>query len=1180
MGHRAARWGLWWWLAGLVAAGPAPAQTAKIKLTEVTKEATTAYKVRARLEADTDSLIFGAAQIGFDLNAAGDGYVLLISALKLSFARREKGVDTPFATVKRSLGNSLPARLVVSRDAWRMGVTVNGEMWLTACADPTGGHTVAIGTTGPTITLNDPLVQGTEPIWFADDFMRTPEQSGDWAVQTGTWECSGVSQEDAKPDKRPDPTKSANPFAYRAVRSADGALVTAGHWFWDTYRAEVSVRATSEAPRGLATIGICGYLQDRANYLAFEWRQSGARDKDGRSVPEQLLVAVKEGQRTVLASARAGAIGDGRQHFGWAEDQWYRLGLQMVDNQVTAFVDEQPVLSASCELYGQGSVGLYANGVAFADFDDVAVQSTDAMSDDFTTNTLPRWQTLSGTWTESADEAWKVRRGENPAIYPFSAVGALRLASNDSGVAVTGSPEWTNYKVTAAVKAEQGGVFGVVACCRDPRNYMLLRWGDNNARAAAKGSFQLVRIRDGKEQVVWHWDNVPFKPALAHWIALEARQGYVRAWCENQPIFETYQPDLTTGKIGVAAEGKEISFDGVKVDFLPPYEKPEFTEQFTKEDTMVNWASPVGSWVQDPNSSLPQGVLWHRGRFYGDGDVTVNASLVTRALTLVYSGDGAAPQPATNGGGGTVVAGNALAGYSLLVVPTAQSPRKAILELRVDGKPVRRSLGSGGVSVPDGSLVRLSRRGNFLLGYVGDNCVVSHYDNRQPTEQHNGPFGGIAFGGGDVGDLANADIHTTDCFDTTFVKAPWEWRTQKGLWETVNRWKCDPRWSFMGGYHDTYPQNPLMWTKADFGGDVQVEAYMAIKMDVPGDPYYYHPSDLGITVCGDGKDILSGYSFLFAARGNGCSLLYQKGQGAPKVSTVDGSTFEYVNPKGEGLTKFHRHWFHLVVRRTGGRVQCFCDNKPIFDEPDTARIPSGKVALFCVNNGTMVSRVKVWHSEDVPRTSFPDVGGIRATADLGAPVADDFANDFEQGVGNFAGEDPRGAVMVSRTRSEPANGSYALALTNMITGGRFAVKAIDRKFDVAERPRLSFRYKIPPNVQVNCYLRGDIRGDEGVTRGWYVLTLNGDPTLDKDQRLLVKPPVTADGRWHQLSFDLADAFKKAGAPSTEVTRVVFGLMLPDSYPSYYTAAGFNDTTGVAVNPFGATWWLDDFSLGR
>jgi hypothetical protein len=339
-----------------------------------------------------------------------------------------------------------------------------------------------------------------------------------------------------------------------------------------------------------------------------------------------------------------------------------------------------------------------------------------------------------------------------------------------------------------------------------------------------------------------------------------------------------------------------------------------------------------------------------------------------------------------------------------------------------------------------------------------------------------------------------------------------------------------------------------------------------MKMDMPGPPYYLHPSDLGLSLCGDGKDILSGYTFLFAAKNNTRSQLWRDGILLRENDGPD-AVFKYTGPQGEGLVKFHRHWFHLVLRRAGGRIQAWCDDKPVFDEQDSGRpLNSGKVGLFTVNNGIMVARAKVWYQDPAPRVAFPDLARDRAVAAEGAgsTTVDPFANDFEHGIGAFRPDDPHVPVLLERSEKKVHGGRLALKITNQLTGGTFGVRALDKSFTPAERPHLRFAACIPPLVHVNLYLLAKAQ--------WYVAPMTGGTAVDDDQKLL--GPVAgmaADDLWHEADVDLAAAFKQVGLPpETTIERVVFGMKEPDPYAH----------TGFLFNRYGATWYLDDWSVGK
>ena len=1101
LGHSETRVRFWLvTLAGLLAHTAIGA----VKLQPIEDGGGEAYKLRCTIKSTTEWPLEASAELVFDAASDGSCYAVVFEAAKIRLVRRGSGGHEALLDLSRfpPLTN-VPLQVVLARDRWRIRVMVNGEVRLTAFDDTLPAGDLAYGTSTDTLQFADLANQPTEPIWFTDDFMRASDATGQWRALSGKWVASGVSQADALGEKRPDPNRSSNPFAYRVTRPGDGALSVTGQWFWETYRYSASVRAAGEGEVGLTL-----YTQDQNNYLALRWASS-------RGGAERQLVLVQDGREKLLGVANG----------GWADDQWYRLSIANVDGCVKAWIDDELVLSEESPAFGCGRIGLFAAGVEFADFDDVEVESTDDFDDTFALETSGRWQAVNGRWGEDAST-------EAPRNH-----GVRTLIEGDDALSVTGLSDWANYRISTVCHADSGGGVGLVCNFHDTNDLVMLRWGDRNAPSAYRNKLQLVRVKDGESRLL---GEVPvgFKSNLWHTLSLENRRGFIRASVGGSPIFEAFEPDLQSGKPGLLASGREVTFDDCQVEFLPPEPKVEFTEVFTEDDYMTNWAQARGSWWVD-EAPKRDGVIWHRGDFYGDCQLAFDTSQLAggpRAIRLILNGDGE----------------NAASGYSLLVARQSASEKQATGQIQVAGRGVREAK----FPLEDAKIIKFARRGRFVLGYVDERCVIGYYDGRQQTEM--GIHAGVQASGAPL-DLNKVDAQSDNSYDTTFHRAPVKWLIGKGVWETINRWKCDPRWSFFGGYNSS---NPIIWSKDDYAGDIQIEAYMGIKMDLPGPPYYLHPSDLCVAVAGDGKDILSGTTFLFAARNNTGSSLYSQGK---EIATSTKPEAKFLVTGWDNETKgakFHRHWFHLVLRKAGGRITCSVDEKPIFDVADPNPGSSGKVALYSVNNGVMIARCKVWYEKLAERQPFPEIGALQAKANTGVAGGDPFANSFEQGIGCFQQAEPKGPVMLETT-GRAAEGRSCLAVTNLQSGGPFAVQAVGQKFSVAERPQLTFMYKLSPLSRVNVYL---------LSRGtWYVLKLSGSSSAAGDQQMLGSfEDVAADNRWHLAQMDLKDAFNKRrpGQP-VEVEQVRFAMMEPEPYLS----------AGFGVNLFGTTYYLDDFRLG-
>src|SRR5262249_9120684 len=115
--------------------------------------------------------------------------------------------------------------------------------------------------------------------------------------------------------------------------------------------------------------------------------------------------------------------------------------------------------------------------------------------------------------------------------------------------------------------------------------------------------------------------------------------------------------------------------------------------------------------------------------------------------------------------------------------------------------------------------------------------------------------------------------------DTRFSTAATEWRTAGAAVGTVmNRWQCDPRYSFFALGNDMREGNAaVLWSKRLYPGDVTVEFFFGIQMDhLRGNPFQY-ARDVNVTIGSDGSDLRKGCTFSFGGHGNTCSYIARDG---------------------------------------------------------------------------------------------------------------------------------------------------------------------------------------------------------------------------------------------------------------------------------------------------------------
>jgi hypothetical protein len=217
--------------------------------------------------------------------------------------------------------------------------------------------------------------------------------------------------------------------------------------------------------------------------------------------------------------------------------------------------------------------------------------------------------------------------------------------------------------------------------------------------------------------------------------------------------------------------------------------------------------------------------------------------------------------------------------------------------------------------------------------------------------------------GGTLPDLKTVEINNGHVYDYTFATAPTDWWVQSGVWEMTNRWNCSPGWSWFGGRSEEVAS---VWNKRRFAGDISVQFYFAFKMGLAGTTRWtYHPSDVAVTFCGDGKNLGSGYALVVGADDNQRSVLMRGGKVV--AETRDNAALLPVMSDGmpPNMNDLHRRWWYVRINKIGSRVECWLDNVLILTYDDPRPLDSGQIALWTYNNGIMLSRVQIYYQDEL-----------------------------------------------------------------------------------------------------------------------------------------------------------------------------------------------------------------------
>jgi len=786
-----------------------------------------------------------------------------------------------------ALGKAETYEVCIQRHASLLQLVCDGRRLATAYHDRLRGGKVAITASGE-VAVDELTAQPIGEIHFDDDYTRSPDDAGEWELLSGEWKGSGESIE------RPKPELSANPFSYH-VHAEGKALAVTGYDFWSGYRLRAAVKPAAEGAVGLAF-----YLTNPDNYYLLRWSHVGAAE--GPAGGRLQLVKVQAGSWSVLAE---------EVDFPYRIDQWYDLTVTVADGQLEAYVDGRSHLAARDNTFVRGRIALFAEDCDSAYFDDVQVRGYDCFSEDFSSAdvTKGRCQPRRGRW--------QVKRQH---LY-----GAGQ-ASSGQAYLLAGDPTWSDYVVNAKVKLKNAQRVGIVFCYDGPANHYLLRWGRTQD---GQGLRELVRVADGKEEVLATAHFSP-NPVRFEDIRVVSHRGHIALSTDGRLALEAADTAFTRGQVGLYVEGdQQACFDNLTVRFpqAPPL-PPPITKQFTKEETMVNWASPQASWVK-----LKDGAFRYSLPIFTDFRADVHLKKLTEEKGKL----------------------------ELFIGADDQLKGGARLTASAEGGMLKAELSVGDALVASGEAHSDSAAPTLVVERQGDTVLASLEDPGGESlllaQQAGGAVGGkyVGFKRGGLSPTAGRiQVRSRGILDHTFSGAPTGWQSGKGLWEVYDRWPCFRGWSWFGGRDESGdPKNPTLWCKDTWAGEMVLQVWSGLIMDLDHEPGYSDPSDLNVTICADGKNLCSGYSFIYAGDHNKRAKILRKDT---VVAETDKGVF--INPISPN-PKFHRHWFETRIHKVGGHIEYYVDDKLLLSYDDPDPLPGGSVAIWSYNNGILISRVRI-----------------------------------------------------------------------------------------------------------------------------------------------------------------------------------------------------------------------------
>jgi len=437
----------------------------------------------------------------------------------------------------------------------------------------------------------------------------------------------------------------------------------------------------------------------------------------------------------------------------------------------------------------------------------------------------------------------------------------------------------------------------------------------------------------------------------------------------------------------------------------------------------------------------------------------------------------------------------------------------------------------------------------------------------RPRPAHSRVVVNLGTSGLDIGTL---DLLSRNVLDYTFSDAPTDWYTASGNWGTTNRWTCSPQWSWFGGMAEMGPVSA--WNKHGFAGDMTVDMYIAWGMIYGyARGHYKNPNDLNISICADGTDLFSGYTFVVGGWENQRTAILRKGEvlAATDEAWALPPAFEDQDP---GTYEHHRKWWGIRARKKGNVLQLYFDNRLALEAVDPAPLDRGQVALWGYDNRVVLSRVRLYYEDLVPSgAQLPaEKWAVRQqlTVDGGpAPrigTAGVLGSGFEQTAEPVTVRD--GSFTKLTLAAPGANDKgRCLKLINGGPGGTFGANLISQPVDLVKMPLLSFDYRLPAEARVNLYAT--------VNGKLYEIVFCGREAPAALAEIAGRvPDVQADGRWHRAQLDLLGVLRRATGAWTADSLVANELWFGNLNETDYL------TAGLGGNQAGTVWSLDNLYL--
>jgi len=571
------------------------------------------------------------------------------------------------------------------------------------------------------------------------------------------------------------------------------------------------------------------------------------------------------------------------------------------------------------------------------------------------------WTVQTGQW--GLQSAWDLDpKGNaqkfNSVVYaqnPFSWSGRN---PGGSAICATGKPFWEDYTFSAAVHPNKGGAVGLLVNMTDANSGLLVRWSPSNDTTARGNKLTLYRMTNGALTQLAE-SKGGYIPDQWYDVAVTASLDGVSVAIDRLPRISVKNVTPWRGGVGLYAEGETgATFDDVTVygrtlkkDLIAENIQTQVNQRF-RDDThgMQEWSAYNRDWVTPPGT-----YNYHVNRldFFGDHWITCTVrpyDAKSGQLVLSLNANGAEIN----------------SGYRAVI---GLNPDTNKINYTLFRDTTQLATATGNPLTPNVEYTfRFSRNSTKLQLEQDGEPIVQVADVKSPTGLRPAyrAEGCFAF-------VRDVIVLGRNMRDYTFADAPVDWMST-GTWMPTTRWSCAPQWSFLAGWSRGYA---MLSYKDRVVGDQTFETFVGLKMEYPRerDIYDNRYRDLGISICSDGVNPLTGYSgaWLVPMPGEFTSMpdgrkvarkrtiLYRNGV---EVSGVDVAPYEMPE---RGID--HRNWFELALHKRGDTVELWVRDKPVLTYKDPKPLDGGVPGLWTYDNGFSVARARLMYANTPePRT--------------------------------------------------------------------------------------------------------------------------------------------------------------------------------------------------------------------